>query len=311
MQESIAQPRWSLGGGPMRAALAALAMTLLLAACQSGPWCAGREPADPAQRDTRDPLLKVADDTRDRDPATAIDLYRSVHEKRPKDPEPLARLGSTFAALGDYDGAAIAYRAAIALAPDDPDLHRGLAVVFLSLGQPETAIAELEGTIAKHGDDPGLFNALGVAQDLMGRHELAQQAYQNGLTLAPDNPGLRNNYALSLALSRDYPGAAEALLKIAGAPSAPTRYRLNLALVYGLAGDDEKAASIARSTLNETAVRNNLAYYALLRAMDDRARIAALMGGDRGSGFAESRLAAGGSLTSPPVGQGPDSSPPP
>jgi cell division protein FtsN len=89
---------------------------------------------------------------------------------------------------------------------------------------------------------------------------------------------LRNNYGLSLALSGDYPAAVATLNPIAADPGAPSRYRLNLALVYGLAGDDKKAAAITRSSLDEAAIRNNLAYYALLRAMDDKQRAAAIVG---------------------------------
>ncbi len=160
-------------------------------------------------------------------------------------------------------------------------------MALLSLGQPEPAIAELEAAIAKRRDDPRLFSALGVAHDLVGRHDLAQDDYQNGLHLAPQSAGLRNNYALSLALSGDYGAAATMLAELARDPKAPTRYRLNLALIYGLAGNTKAAESIARTALDEEAVRNNLAYYTMLRAMDDKARIAAIMGGEAGTALNE------------------------
>ena len=277
----------------------AVALALLLAGCETAGRCdAGTLAAPPqsvgasttaAPRDDRDPLMRVADDTRAHgDAATAIGLYRRLHEMRPNDPLPLARLGSALSQVKEHGEAARAYRAALALTPDDPDLHRGLAVALLSLGQPEGAIADLQAAIARRGNDPRLFSALGVAHDLMGRHDLAQDDYQNGLRLAPQSAGLRNNYALSLALSGDYGAAATLLSEVASDPKAPRRYHLNLALVYGLAGNAEKAASIARIALDEDAVRHNLAYYAMLRALDDKARVAAIMGGQLGGALGES-----------------------
>lgn len=260
---------------PVPAASAAALVALLLAACQgAGP------PDMHAPGQNAELLLRVADDTRQGgDPGTAVDLYRRAHELAPQDPQPLARLGAALLDLKSYTEAASAYRAAIALAPGDPQLHRGLATVLLALNQPAAALPELDLAAAKNGADARLYNAMGVAHDLIGRHDLAQQDYRDGLRLAPKNAGIKNNYGLSLALSGDYPAAAATLLEIAGSDEAPARYRLNLALVYGLAGDDRRAAEIARSALDEAAVRSNLGYYALLRGLDDKARAAAIMGG--------------------------------
>jgi Flp pilus assembly protein TadD/cell division septation protein DedD len=224
--------------------------------------------------------MRVADETRSGgDLATALGLYRRVHEMSPADPKPLARLGSTLIQLKSYTEAAQAYRSALELAPHDPELLRGMAIVLLSLGQPEPAMVQLEKALARDRDDARLYSALGVAHDLMGRHDLAQAAYLDGLRLAPKSSGLRNNYALSLALSGDFGAAASTLAEIAEDVGAPPRYRLNLALVYGLAGDDKKAAAIAHTTLDDASVRNNLAYYAMLRGMGDKPRTAAIIGG--------------------------------
>ncbi|HEX6842741.1 MAG TPA: SPOR domain-containing protein [Stellaceae bacterium] len=224
--------------------------------------------------------MRVADETRaGGDLATAVGLYRRLHEMRPSDPEPLERLGSTLTQLKSYTEAAQAYRAALELSPNDTELRRGLAIVLLSIGQPEPAVIQLDKAIGHDHDDPRLYSALGVAHDLMGRHDLAQAAYLDGLRLAPKSPGLRNNYALSLALSGDYGAAESTILEIAGDVGAPPRYRLNLALIYGLAGDDKRAAAISHTSLDDASVRNNLAYYAMLRGMSDRARTSAILGG--------------------------------
>ena len=264
-------------------AAAAVILTLLLAGCQLPGQCP-QTAAAADHSDSEDKLLRVADDTRARgDPATALTLYRRLHEERPSDPEPLARIGSTLAQLKDYTNATEAWREAIARAPNDPSYRRGLAGVLLSLGQPEPAIPELEIAVTARPDDPRLLNTLGVAHDMLGRHDLAQEDYRKGLRLAPHDVGLRNNYGLSQALSGDFGGAIATLTEVVNDPTSPPRYRLNLALVYGLAGDAENASAIARGSLPEDAVRNNLAYYAMLRGMDDRARIAAILGGQNGA----------------------------
>jgi Flp pilus assembly protein TadD len=252
-----------------------LVVLLLLAACQApGPG----DVHAPGQGAAT--LMRVADETRaGGDLSTAVGLYRRVHEMSPADPKPLARLGSTLTQMKSYTEAAQAYRGALELAPNDPDLRRGMAIVLLSLGQPEPAVIQLEKALAHDHDDARLYSALGVARDLMGRHDLAQAAYLDGLRLAPKSTSLRNNYALSLALSGDFGAAVSTLADIAEDVGAPPRYRLNLALVYGLAGDDKKAAAIAHTTLDEASVRNNLAYYAMLRGMGDKARTAAIIGG--------------------------------
>jgi len=281
---------------------AAIGLALLLAGCQIAGQCAPAASVGAPSGDTDDKLMRVADDTRAHgDPATALGLYRRLHETRPSDPEPLARIAATLAILKDYGTATEAWREAIALAPNDPAYRRGLAGALLSLGQPEPAIAELEIAVAARPDDPRLLNTLGVAHDIIGRHDLAQEDYRTGLRLAPHDVGLRNNFGLSLALSGDYGGAVAALEEIVNDPTSPPRYRLNLALVYGLAGDTEKASAVARGSLPEDAVRNNLAYYAMLRGMDDRARVAAVLGGHSGMAIGRATDAPD---TAPPLAQG-------
>jgi len=264
-------------GRMLTGAPAAIVLSLLLAACQgAGP------PDMHASEQSTEVITRVADDAAaNGDFGTAAGLYRRAAAASPQDPKPLAKLGAALLQLHAYTEAAATYREALKISPNaiEGELHRGLAVVLLALDQPEAALVELDAAVAKAPEDARLYNALGVAHDLLGRHDLAQQDYRNGLRLAPNNAGLRNNYALSLALSRDFPGAVAELTPLADGPDASPRHRLNLALIYGLAGDDKKAAALARTTLDEAAVANNLAYYVMLRGMDDKARANAIMGG--------------------------------
>src|SRR6185312_13762569 len=153
----------------------AFVLSLLLAAC-AAPSAVN---PSPISADKSAALLRAADDTRaGGDLVNAAELYRRVHEMRPKDPVPLGRLAATLAQLHDYPQAARSYRDAIELAPGDADLQRGLAITLLSMEHTQEALNELQTTVAKHPDDARLYNALGVTHDLMGLHDLAQSDYR-------------------------------------------------------------------------------------------------------------------------------------
>jgi Flp pilus assembly protein TadD/cell division protein FtsN len=266
-----------------RTAVSILALALGLSACAGGS--SSTSPASQVAKDKNTLLLRIADETAaGGDPATAVGLYRQLHQASPKDPVPLTRLATVLAGMREYRAAADAYRAAVALDGDNADLHRGLAATLLASGDADGSLAELRTALSKRPDDPRLYNLLGVAQDMSGRHDLAQQTYQHGLDLAPANLGLRNNYAMSLALSGDFADAITRFAEIAG-PAAQPRYRLNLALAYGLAGDEAKAAATAREVLDEASVKSNLDHYALLRGMDEDRRTAAIFGAELGGGI--------------------------
>ncbi len=259
----------------LKGAPVAFVLALLMAACQ-GPGA----PDSRSSNQSTDAMMRVADELRAHgDLATAVTLYRRVHDLTPTDPRPVGYLAATLADLHAYTEAAETYRVAIGMNPTQGEFYRGLAVVLLSLNQPEAALDTLQQALAKAPQDGRIYSAMGVTHDLMGRHDLAQQDYQNGMRLMPKSTGLRNNYGLSLALAGDYPAAIATLTEFTLDTNASPRHRLNLALVYGLAGDDKKAASIARTALDEKAVASNLAYYAMLRGMDDKSRANAIMGG--------------------------------
>lgn len=253
-----------------------LALCLAVVACASGP-----SPEEVQNKDHAATLIKIADDTRaGGDFVSALTLYRQVHEQNPHDPVPLARMGATLMEVGNYAEAAGAWRAALELKPHEPAYHRGLALALLAQGEAEKAMAELRPVLAQDGDDPRVYNALGIAHDMLGHHHLAQQDYRRAMRLAPTNVGFRNNYGMSLALAGNYADAISILSDVANAPDALPRYRLNLALVYGLSGDQVRAAATAREVLGEHAVQNNLASYAVLRAMNEQQRTAAIMGAE-------------------------------
>ncbi len=244
---------------------------LALGERSSGDAAGGRYPAGFA--------LYMADKLADAgDYRSAVTIYRMAHRQNPDDPAGLLGLGESLRRLGANVEAEQAFRLADARAPKNPDILRGHGNNLVALGRPKEALKQYRAALSLTPDDPRLFNGMGVALDLIGAHLKAQARYREGLKIAPDNASLRNNLGLSLVLSGDYADAIASLEKFAEGPEGRAFHRQILALAYGFAGRMDRAAAIARVDIDEAAVQNNLNYIASLRNLDDKARIAAVLG---------------------------------
>lgn len=233
----------------------------------------GEPPGSPAST-----LLRVARSTRDNgDLASAVTIYKRVHELSPMRADILVELGQTLSALGAHNEAADIFREALKLDPKNTDALRGLGNNLLAMNQPELALEQFVAALAIQ-EDPRVYNGMGVVHDMIGSHETAEDNYRRGLDLAPSDVNLRNNLALSLALAGKYDEAIQILGQLASEPRATQRHRQNLALIYGLAGRFSEAARVARADFDEPTVQNNLAYYEALRAMPPKQRAAAVFG---------------------------------
>lgn len=222
-------------------------------------------------------LMRIADAMRaGGDTVSAVGLYKRASTLKPLESEPLHKLGQSLLDLKSYNEAAAAFRSALANNPNDAEAMRGLGNALLALDQPQLAVKQFESALALDPNDARTYNGIGVVLDMIGDHRAAQMRYRQGLAIVPDSLSLRNNLGLSLALSGDYRDAITALRPLMGHPAATVRNRQNLALVYGLAGDTDAAARVARMDLDEAAVRSNLSYYAVLRELADRPRVAAI-----------------------------------
>jgi Flp pilus assembly protein TadD len=243
------------------------------AAAATAATATGEAPGSPAGT-----LLRVARGTRDNgDLASAVTIYKRVHELSPKRADVLIELGQVLGALGAHNEAAGVFRQALTIDPKNVDGLRGLGNSLLAMNQPNLALEQFVAGLALQQNDPRLYNGMGVVHDMNGAYESAQDSYRAGLKLAPTDANLRNNLGLSLAISGKYDEAIQILSRLANESRNP-RYRQNLALVYGLAGKYSEAAGVARLDFDEPTVQNNLAYYETLRAMSQEQRAAAVFG---------------------------------
>ena len=223
-------------------------------------------------------LLRVARGTRDNgDFASAVTIYKRVHDMASNRADVLVELGQVLSALGAHNEAADTFRKAVKLEPKNVDALRGLGNNLLAMNQPQLALEQFAAALALQ-EDPRVYNGMGVVHDMNGSHDSAQSSYKSGLALAPNDFSLRNNMALSLALAGKFDEATQILGLLVKETGANIRHRQNLALIYGLAGKFGEAASIARLDLDEPAVQSNLAYYQTLRALPAKDRAAAVFG---------------------------------
>lgn len=264
---------------------AALRAVLLASVAFTAAGCASDNFWEPSAKTTSgeanspsETLLRVARGTRDNgDFASAVTIYKRVHDLDGKRADVLVELGQVLSALGAHNEAAETFRKAVKLAPDNVDALRGLGNNLLAMDQAPLALEQFVAALALQ-EDPRLYNGMGVVHDMNGSHDSAQSSYKSGLALSPNDLSLRSNMALSLALAGKFDEAIQILGRMIKEPGSTIRHRQNLALIYGLAGKFAEAASIGRLDLDEPAVQGNLAYYETLRSLPAKDRAAAVFG---------------------------------
>ena len=218
-------------------------------------------------------LMRIANAARaGGDYSNALSVYRRAAEIEPRLPDPFVAIGDTLLRLGSTNQAIVAYNSALSRDNNCLPALQGLARAYIDTGRPELALGPLDRALSLSPNNPKLLVLLGVVEDVAGRHRQAQAYYKRGLQRSPGDPALHVDFALSLALSGDYPAAVAVLQPMATAPSGTAQERQTLALIYGLEGSTGEAARLGRVDLDEAAVAHNLAYYQTLRTLSPQAR---------------------------------------
>ncbi len=268
------------------AAVAAVLSALVLSSCSNDPIVSSVRPTkedmagqpQPAPAGSIPALMRTGEAMRQAgDLNNALGYFRRAHQIDLFDPAPLVKIGVTLNDLGQYNEAVDVFNDALALDHNNTEALRGLGTALIGLNQPALAMENLNAALAIE-PDYRTYNALGVATDHLGDHQAAQRHYNEGLRIFPNNLTLLNNLGLSQILSGDLNAAIDTLVTAAQLPGSGPRQRQNLALAYGLSGRDQEAARILRLDLDNQAIQSNLAYYGILRAADDAALTAAVMG---------------------------------
>jgi len=127
----------------------------------------------------------------------AAKMFEAAVSIKPDYAEAHFNLGAILKAL-DQDTAAVeSYKKAIAIMPNYPDAHNNLGNILKDLGQLEAAIESLEWAVAYNYDFAEAHNNLGNALNEYGRVESAIKNYKKAIALKPDYAKAYFNLAIA------------------------------------------------------------------------------------------------------------------
>ena len=136
----------------------------------------------------------------------AIEQYKYVTDKDPKDIESLIMLGRLDQVIGDSVSGEAALKKAIAIEPDNEDAIINLATLYGDRGDAKASSALLEKLNQKN---PSVKTFAVLANNYEALHEytLAANAYKKALELDPSRTDLKQQLAQDQALSAQYSDA--------------------------------------------------------------------------------------------------------
>ena len=141
--------------------------------------------------------------------AQARSMLDDLLRRFPGDAEGWREIGGALHRAGQFAGAALAFRRALAAAPDLFDARVALGLCLRQNGEAALARIELERTVNAGGGDGRAWFALGlVCEDL---HDLpgAIGAYRRSAQLQPDAPETHVNLGLTLQRSGNLEAATQ------------------------------------------------------------------------------------------------------
>jgi len=184
--------------------------------------------------------------------AQAVDLYRRLVARWPKDASLYHDLAVAAGAAGMADEASRAERAALALQPANADASNGLGLLLVEEGKAAEAVSAFERAVQDDPSNATFWTNLGNARREAGDPTRAEQAYQKALEQNPRSPDAANGMGVLLVQQHR---AAEAIgwfeRALAGSPRF-TEARLNLGIAYQESGNRDKAIEQYRRVQTET-----------------------------------------------------------
>ena len=161
----------------------------------------------------------------------AIEQYKFITDKDPKDVDSLIMLGRLYTVTQDSPGSEAAFKKALEADPNNEDAMTGLAMVYSNLGDSKRATEILEKLSAKNPSERALA-ALAQSYDQLHEYALAANAYRRALALDPSRVELKQGLAQELALGEQYDEALKTYQELADAnPRDPQAY-LRMAQIY-------------------------------------------------------------------------------
>jgi tetratricopeptide (TPR) repeat protein len=161
----------------------------------------------------------------------AIEQYKIVTEKDPKDLDSLVMLGRLDRVLSNSVDAEAAFKKAMAVDPDNEDAVTGLASVYSDRGDARSASALLD-KLTKKNPSPRAYLSLANNYEQMKEYALAADALKKAIDLDPTHLEWNAQLAQYQALAGKYDDALQTYQDLAkDTPQDATAY-LGMAQIY-------------------------------------------------------------------------------
>ncbi|HSU32946.1 MAG TPA: tetratricopeptide repeat protein [Bryobacteraceae bacterium] len=171
----------------------------------------------------------------------AIEQYKFVTDKDPKDAESLVMMGRLDKLLENSVDAESAFKRAMEADPDNEDAITGLASVYTDRGDPKAASALLEKA-AKSNPSPRSLVVLANNYEQLHEYSLAADTYKKALALDPSRMELKAALAQDQALAGQLDDAIATYKELAKANPEDAQPYLGLSQIYR----DQKKFDLAR-----------------------------------------------------------------
>ncbi|MBV8070255.1 MAG: tetratricopeptide repeat protein [Acidobacteriaceae bacterium] len=176
----------------------------------------------------------------------AVEQYKIIAEKDPKDVESLVMLGRLDRVLDNSVDAEASFRKALAVEPDNEDAITGLASIYSDRGDVKTASGLLEQLVKKNPSPRALIN-LANDYESMREYSLAADAYKKALEIDPNRLELKQALAQDEAMAGRYDDALKTYQEMAQANPQDGAPYLGMAQIYR----DQKKLDLARQALEK------------------------------------------------------------
>ena len=127
----------------------------------------------------------------------AAKMFEAAVSIKPNYAEAHFNLGVILKVLGNDSDAVESYKKAIAITPNYPDAHNNLGTTLHDIGQLEAAIESLEWAVAYKYDFAEAHNNLGNVLNEYGRVEAAIKCFEKAIAVKPDYAKAYFNLAIA------------------------------------------------------------------------------------------------------------------
>ncbi len=161
----------------------------------------------------------------------AVEQYKMITDKDPKDVDSLVMLGRLDRVLDNSVDAEASFKKVLAMEPDNEDAVTGLASIYSDRGDARTA-ADLLDKLTKKNPSARAYVTLANNYESMHEYALAADAYKKALELDPTHAELKGALAQDQALAGQFDDALQTYREMADAsPQEPGPY-LGMAQIY-------------------------------------------------------------------------------